>query len=116
MSNLKTIEPDNNTRKYLTIGNIETNKQGENHIDVDNIQNFKQNGFLWRIGTGNAKVVSTDEILIGINRNDLKYKNSTGKVTYYDLFGLECKALSPITGDDLNLYLELGTDLSIYIK
>lgn len=114
MDNISSIEPQGEIKPYLTLGNIKPEEYGEYHID--NLDEFKKQGYVWKIATGNAKVTSKDEIVIRVKATDVKLKNTTGKVYFYDVLGLECKSFSPLKGDYFDIYIEYTNEINIYIR
>lgn len=114
MNNLNSIEPKEKEKPFLTAGNMTENEYGTYHIK--DLLEFKRQGYVWRIATGNAKVASTDEICIRVKSCDVSLKSATEKVFIYDVLGFECKAFKPLSGEYFDIYMELAAEVNMYIK
>ena len=114
MSNIKSIEPVNGIKPFITVGSIDTCESGE--YIVDSLNDLKQLGYILKIATGNAKVTSTDEILIRVKASDVVLKTTKGKLFIYDVSGLECKAFETLSGSYFDIYAEYTNEISLYIK
>ena len=114
MGKLNSIEPTGDERVYLTAGHIDLEHRGVNHID--DFDEFKRAGLLWRLGIGNSRVGSKDEIDIVVPILDVKLKEIKGSVYFYDVLGLECKAFEPITTSLAKVYVEYTGELSCYLR
>ena len=104
-------EPAEDT-PLITLG--ENIPKGKYHID--NYEDFRKQGFIWKIGIGNSLVSSKDEIVIDIDTSLLKLKETKGKLFLYDLFGTSCKSFKSISGNRAKLYIEMSKELEFYIK
>lgn len=114
MSRIKSIEPEVDPRPYLTAGQMNEDEKGIYHID--NMLEFKQLGYLWRMAIGNSKVASGDEISIRVKANDVVLKDTIGKLFIYNVLGMECKAFTALSGKYFNLYPEYTNEISLFIK
>jgi len=114
MSNIKSIEPTEDPKPWLTLGNMKPEEYGVYHI-ID-FNKFKQQGYLWKIATGNSKVTSKDEIVVRVKACDVVLKSTKGKILIYDVFGMECKAFKPLAGEYFDIYMEYTNEINIFIK
>lgn len=114
MQKIGDIEQTVDKRPYITMGNMTDSEMGVYHIK--DISEFKQQGFLWKLAIGNSKVTSPDELLIRVKTADMALKRVGEKIFYYDVFGIECKAFSPIKGEYADVYLEYSGEISAYIR
>jgi single-stranded DNA-specific DHH superfamily exonuclease len=114
MSNISSIEPQGVSKPWLTAGHMNPNDYGEYHIN--SLDEFKKQGYLWRIATGNSKVSSKDEIVIRVSASDVKLIKVQGKMFMYDALGLECKAFKPLQGNYFDIYMELANEVTMYIR
>ena len=114
MSNISSIEPTEKQKHWISIGNLPESEYGEYH--VTSLDDFKKQGYIWRIATGNAKVTSKDEIHIKVSANDVVLKNTQGKLFIYDVLGMECKAFKPLVGEYFDIYIEYTNEINMYIK
>jgi single-stranded DNA-specific DHH superfamily exonuclease len=114
MESIKSIEPTSEEKPFLTAGNMSEDEYGEYHIK--DLVKFKQQGYIWRIATGNAKVSSNDEICIRVKASDVVLKSAEQKVFKYDVLGLECKAFKPLKGKYFDIYMELSSEVNMFIK
>lgn len=114
MNSLDSIEPKKETKPFLTLGNMQEDEKGVYHIE--SLDEFKKQGYLWRIATGNSKVSSKDEITIRVKSSDVKLIGTQGKVLLYDVLGLTCKAFAPLNGKYFDIYTEFTNELNIYIR
>lgn len=115
MSNINNIEPEDANKPYITAGNMPESDYGEYHIT--NIDEFKKQGYIWRLATGNSKVISTDEIYIRVRSNDISLKkNYNNKLYVYDVMGIECKAFEPMIGNYFDIYFEFSKEVNAFIR
>lgn len=114
MNNIASIEPSEEERPWLTAGNMDPSEYGKFHIS--SMDEFKRQGYLWRIATGNAKVTSNDEIYIRVKANDVVLKSTRGKLFIYDVLGMECKAFSMLEGMYFNVYAEYTNEINMFIR
>lgn len=99
---------------YITIGNIADKFKGENHIE--DLESFKRQGYFWRLGVGNSKVATEEEIYIIASRADVELEDIVGKLYKYNVLGIKCKAFEPIETDLVKIYIEYGSDLEMYVS
>lgn len=114
MSSINTIEPVVEPKPFFTLGNMRPEEYGVYHICDFN--KFKQQGYLWRIATGNSKVTSKDEITIRVKASDVVLSSTKGKLFIYNVFGMECKAFKQLTGNYFDIYIEYTNEINVYIK
>jgi single-stranded DNA-specific DHH superfamily exonuclease len=114
MLNISSIEPVNEQKPWLTAGNMNKEEYGIYHIN--DINEFKRQGYLWRIAIGNSKVTSSDEINIRVKARDVVLKSTKGKLFIYDVLGMECKAFKPLTGEYFDIYAEYTNEIELFIK
>jgi single-stranded DNA-specific DHH superfamily exonuclease len=114
MDNIKDIEPVESLKPFITAGNMQPSEYGVYHIT--DMNEFKRLGYIWRIATGNSKVASKDEIVIRVKASDLVVKYTKGKLFYYDVLGIECKAFKPLSGDYFDIYVEYTNEINVYIR
>ena len=114
MSNLEKIEPEVEDKPFLTAGNMTEDEKGVYHID--DINEFKRLGYLWRIAIGNSRVNSSDNINITVKASDVTLKESKGAVYTYNVLGMECKAFKPLVGKYFNVYAEYSNQVDLYIR
>ena len=114
MNNISSIEPSEEEKPWITAGNMNPNEYGKFHIT--SMDEFKRQGYLWRIATGNAKVTSSDEIYIRVKANDVVLNSTKGKLFIYDVLGMECKAFSMLEGMYFNVYAEYTNEINMFIR
>lgn len=114
MSKINSIENETDTREFFSYGDMPVEERGIYHIK--SFDDFKKQGYLLRIGLGNSKVSSTDEVNIKIPANNIVLKEVKGKLYIYDVLGLECKAFEMLNGKYFKLYIEFTNELNAYIK
>lgn len=114
MDSVDSIEPKEETKPFITIGNIPENEYGVYH--VTDLNEFKKLGYIWKLATGNAKVTSPDEIYIRVRASDVRLKKTEGSVYFYDVLGMECKAFSPLKGSHFDLYVEFTNEINMYLR
>lgn len=114
MNNIKNIEPSGDVKPFITLGNMTADEYGEYHIT--DINEFKRLGYIWKIATGNSKVASNDEIVIVVKACDVVLKTIKGKLFYYDVLGLECKAFNRLSGNYFDIYIEYTNEINMYIR
>ena len=114
MNTIHTIEPVGMERPWLTLGNMNTDEYGVYHID--SLDDFKRQGYIWKIAVGNSKVTSKDEIVIRVKASDVVLKSTKGKIFIYDVLGLECKAFKPLSGEYFDIYIEYTNEINMYIR
>ena len=114
MNTIHTIEPVGMERPWLTLGNMNTDEYGVYHID--SLDDFKRQGYVWKLAVGNSKVTSKDEIVIRVKASDVVLKSTKGKIFIYDVLGLECKAFKPLSGEYFDIYIEYTNEINMYIR
>lgn len=114
MNNLKNIEPLEEDKPWISIGDVDEEHRGVFHIE--SADDFRKAGLVWKIATGNAKVASIDEIIVRVSAKNTTLKETRGKVLVYNVLGFECKAFKPLQGDFFNLYIEYGREINIFIR
>lgn len=114
MNNISSVEPTEVKKPWLTAGNMSVDEYGQYHIT--SMDEFKRQGYLWRIAIGNSKVASNDEITIRVKASDVVLKSTKGKLFIYDVFGMECKAFKILEGKYFELYAEYTNEVNIFIR
>lgn len=114
MESLKEIEPIGNIREYLTAGEIREELRGIHHIE--NIDEFRVGGNLWRLAIGNSKLSSSEEINIVTSLNEAILKDTRGKLFIYNVLGIECKAFEELASNRIKIYAEYSTSIDFYVK
>lgn len=114
MKKLVTIEKSEAGKVYLTAGNVPDCDKGVYHID--NMNEFKRLGGIMMLANGNSKVSSEEQIVITVPSNELKLKETIGKVFIYEAFGMNCKAFSEVKAVYVGLYPEFNNGIDIFIK
>lgn len=114
LDSIESIEPDQESKPWLTLGSMKPEEYGKYHID--SLDDFKKLGYIWRIAIGNSKVTSKDEVNIKVKSSDVVFKNTKGKLFFYDVLGMECKAFKILTGEYLEIYPEYTNEVNIYIR
>ena len=114
MNNIEEIEPTDGIKPYITVGDIGIEDYGEYH--VTSIDEFKRLGYILKMATGNAKVTSTDEIMLRVKTNTIVLKDTRGKLFLYDVLGMECKAFTPLNSSIMDIYPEFTNEISMYIR
>lgn len=114
MSNISSIEPKDEERPWLTAGNMSESEYGVYHIS--SMDEFKRQGYLWRLAIGNSRVTSNDEIYIRVKASDVVLKTTKGKLFIYDVLGMECKAFKLLSGRYFDIYAEYSNEVNIFIR
>lgn len=114
MIGVRSLEKEVDTRPYITAGNMTPSEYGVYHIQ--DINEFKSNGYVWKIAIGNAKVTTSDEIYIRVKTEQATLKATRGKLFIYEVLGIECKAFSNITTEYADVYLEYTNEITAYIR
>lgn len=115
MQTLQSIEPSEEIKPYITIGNI-PDKEHYGVYHVESLDEFKRQGYIWRLAIGNSKVASKDEIYLKVHCNDISLKEIKGKLYLYDVLGVECKAFKALQGEYFNVYVEFTNEVNFYIR
>lgn len=114
MSKLVDVEIKIDTRPYLTAGNIPIHMRGQYHIS--NMDEFKKQGGIMMLSMGNSKVSSDEQIVITVMSNEATLVETRGKLFYYDVLGLRCKAFKEIQPGMINIYIEHSRVIEFFIK
>ena len=114
MQSLETLESSTNGKYLLTAGQINNTSPGE--FTIDNMDEFKRCGGIWRLGVGNSKVSSEEQILITVSSSDATLEEQRGKLFVYNILGLKCKAFEPIMKPVINIYVEYTNQIDCYIR
>lgn len=107
-------ESEESTQFYMTAGYIPEGYRGINHIE--DMNEFKREGKLWRLGIANSKLSSYESINIMVLNQGYTPVETKGKVFFYDVLGLRCMAFEQLTTKWLSIYVEYSRDIKIYIK
>ena len=111
---LESVEEQTDTREYFSVGNMPEKERGVKHLE--NINELRKDGLLFRIAIGNAKVSTNEKIYIKTSIVNLKLIKITGKLYYYDVLGLECKAFSEMRSSFVRIYAEFGNEVEYYVE
>lgn len=114
MNKLTTVEQGYNTQSYLTAGNIHDSLKGKYHID--DIEAFKKAGGIMLLSVGNSKVSSEEQIMISVPSSLASLVEKNGKLFYYNVLGLKCKAFKEIEPGMVNIYAEYSNTIDLFIK
>lgn len=114
MERLNSIEPKEESNNYISVGNVEPSKMGEYHID--DFDYFKKQGNLWRLAVANSRTSSSKEISIVTSINNVLLDRIEGKVYYYNVFGMTCKAFEEIKTSYVKIYVEYSNDIDFFIR
>lgn len=98
---------------YLTLGSIRSDLKGIHHID--DMNDFKKQGLLWKLGMLNAHLTSDEAINIITTKENIVKVSQRGKMILYDVHGLECKAFEDIDSPFVSIYVEYGRQLNGYV-
>ena len=114
MANLTTVEHELDTTPLVTAGRLNSTEPGK--FLIDNIEDFKKQGGIWKLGTGNSKLNSEEQIFITVSSADAVLEEQIGKLYIYNVLGLRCKAFAPVTKPVINIYVEYSRQIECYIK
>ena len=114
MANLTTVEHELDTTPLVTAGRLNSTEPGK--FLIDNIEDFKKQGGIWKLGTGNSKLNSEEQIFITVSSADAVLEEQIGKLYIYNVLGLRCKAFEPVTKPVINIYVEYSRQIECYIK
>lgn len=114
MGKLTSIESIASDQYLLTAGQI--NKTSPGQFVIDDIEEFKRQGGLWKLGIGNSKLSTDEQILITVSSSDAVLFEQRGKLYIYTVLGIKCKAFEPITKPIINIYVEYSRQIDCYIK
>lgn len=111
---LESVEERTDTREYFSVGNMPEKERGVNHLET--IDELRKDGLLFRIAIGNAKVSTNEKVYIKTSIVNVKLNSITGKLYYYDVLGLECKAFSEIRSSFVRIYAEFGNEVEYFVE
>ena len=111
---LGSVEERADTREFISVGSMPENEKGVNHIE--SIDELRKDGMLFWVAIGNAKVSTNEKIYIKTSVANVKLIKQTGKLLYYDVLGLECKAFSDINSSYVRIYVEYGNELEFFVE
>ena len=114
MSSLTSIESELSSEYILTAGKLNDISPGK--FKIDDIEEFKKQGGIWKLGIGNSKVSSDEQILITVSAADAVLFEQKGKLFIYTILGLKCKAFQPITKPIINIYIEYSNQIECYVR
>lgn len=115
MSSLVSIEESENSGKYLlTAGKLNSENPGK--FVIDDMDEFKRQGGIWKLGVGNSKVNTDEQIMITVKAADAELAEVRGKLYLYNVLGLQCKAFEPISKPIIDIYIEFSRQIDCYIK
>jgi len=114
MEKLQDIENVYENRIYLTAGDIDKEYRGINHID--DIDEFKRQGNLWKMAVGNSKVSSMEQIEIVTSVRNVRMISQRGKLYMYEALGIECKAFEIIESSLVSIYPEYSSEIEVYLR
>lgn len=114
MSQLTSIESTISNQYLLTAGVI--NNQSPGVFVIDDIEEFKKQGGIWKLGIGNSKVSTDEQILITVSTSDASLVEQRGKLYIYNVLGIQCKAFDIISKPVINIYVEYSRQIDCYIK
>ena len=114
MSSLESIEVANSNKYLLTAGVLNTTSPGE--FMIEDMDAFKRQGGIWKLGVGNSKVSSEEQILITVSASEARLVEQRGKLYIYNILGMQCKAFEPISKPIINIYVEYTNQIDCYIR
>ena len=113
MSSLKDIE-EHSEGYLLTAGKINSESPGK--FVISDMEDFKRQGGIWKLGIGNSKLSTDEQVMITVSASDATLIETRGKLYLYNVLGLTCKAFEPITSSVINIYVEYSKQIDCYIK
>lgn len=114
MAKLETVETTVSSQPLLTAGRINTENPGT--YMIEDMEQFKKEGGIWKLGIGNSRVSSSEQIMITVSAADAQLVEQKGKLYLYNILGLTCKAFKPISKPVVNIYVEYSRQIDCYIK
>lgn len=114
LSSMTSIESTISGSYLLTAGRL--NNEAPGLFKIDNIDEFKKQGGIWKLGIGNSKVSTDEQILITVSSSDAILEEQRGKLYLYNILGLQCKAFELINKPIINIYVEYSRQIDCYIK
>lgn len=113
MQEITSLEQHYSKKEYLTCGSVE--ERGIHHID--DMNEFKRSGGLWKIGIINSKICGgTGNLNLIASIKDVFLLNETDKMWEYSCCGIKCKAFEKIESNEVTLYIEYDDSLSFYLR
>lgn len=110
-----TSHESDEVKEYLTAGTLPFNKRGKYHID--NMKEFQQAGYIWKIGIINSKISGGHGNLnIIVSLNDVVLTQEHEKYFEYDCLGIHCKAFDRLESPEVTMYIEFSDELTIYLR
>lgn len=114
MRKLTTIEENISTQPLITAGKMNSINPGK--YVIEDMEEFKRQGSLWRLGIGNARLNNDEQVMITVSTSDVQLAEQKNKLYIYNVLGLQCKAFKPITTPVVNIYVEYSRQIDCYIK
>lgn len=114
MSKLTSIESSSSNQYLLTAGKLNDKCPGK--FVIKDMDEFKRQGGIWKLGIGNSKVSNDEQIFITVDSADLVLIEQHGKLYLYNALGMICKAFEPVTEPVVNIYIECSRQIECYIK
>ncbi len=114
MEILTSIESESSGKYTLTAGSINNKSPGE--FVIEDMEEFKRQGGIWKLGIGNSKLNNDEQLMITVSSSDAVLFEQRGKLYLYDIIGLRCKAFEPITKPIINIYVEYSKQIECYVK
>lgn len=114
MRSLTSIESSMSDKYLLTAGKI--NEKSPGKFPIYDIEEFKRQGGIWKLGIGNSRVNSDEQILLTVSAEDAVLFEQRGRLYIYTILGLKCKAFEPITKPVVNIYVEYSKQIECYIR
>lgn len=116
MKSLTQAEVQTSSQLLLTAGKI--NEVSPGIYAIDDIEEFKRQGGIWKLGIGNSKVSSDEQILLTVGIEDVQLLSHGEKLSTYNILGLNCKAFKPVnfSSKTVNVYVEYSRQIDCYIK
>lgn len=118
MSRIADVEIHKDHKEYLTAGNIEPSHQGKYHLTLEDVKDFKRQGYAWKIGFLNSRISNSSACInIVVSCKDLKITEVFDKRIEYECLGFKgCIAFEQIVSEYAYLYIEFNTELKFYLR
>lgn len=114
MSELVSIEANKSDDTYVTAGDLLKIGKGKYHID--NMDEFKRQGLLWKLAIVNGKLSTEEAVNLIIENKNFKPSESYDKYMVYDIYGLRCIAYEELTTEVITVYAEFTKELKCYAR
>ena len=116
MGSLTNIENKYKLENYLTMGDTDDKYKGRYHID--DMDDFKRRGLLWRLAIANSRLSSEEIITIVLLNNDkCRLVERYDKLRIYEVEGVRCLCFDSLVTNWVELYPEYGSDgIKVYIR